>query len=611
MSIESDYKDLLSTLSGRQWQRIGISRRAGVAVPLFAVYSSESLGIGDLFDLVYLIDWCVSGGMSIVQLLPMNDAGFNFRPYDAQSMFALDPMYLTLRKLIDVDIKLFKDELDRLREKFPINRARVNYEVKSAKLDVLWKMFKTVCPEKNKDFESFISRSSYWLTDYALFKVIKEKNNEMAWEGWSEDLKHRDNETLSVFKETYRENILFHQWLQWQLFEQFKIVKKYAREKGVLLFGDLPFLVSRDSADVWSRQDFFKLDLASGAPPDMLFSKGQRWGMPPYNWDNIAKQNYDYLVEKLKYAQNFYDLYRIDHVVGIFRVWTIRLSEPLENAGFNGVFDPPEENLWEQHGRNLLTIMVKNTDMLACAEDLGTVPDCSFKVLDELGIPGIDVQRWMRNWKSNFDFKDSQEYRKNAITTISTHDMSNLRAWWKFEAGTVDKDLFERKCRERNIDFEALKHKIFDLEDSFFGRLRWKKDIDTVGKMLVILGLEEASANDFVDLYKESFDEKEKFLRFLAISKKIKTEDYPDLFIRRALEKAGQSRSIFSIQIIYDWLFLGSLFKKEDPVELRVNFPGTMSDQNWSQVLPVSLEKMIELDMNNEIRQINSIVARI
>jgi 4-alpha-glucanotransferase len=209
--------------------------------------------------------------------------------------------------------------------------------------------------------------------------------------------------------------------------------------------GDLPFLVSRDSADVWSHQQYFKLELASGAPPDMLYAKGQRWGMPPYNWQAIEANKYDYLTEKLEFAENFYDLYRIDHVVGIFRVWTIPLSEPLEHSGISGSFDPAEEASWEDHGKKILSIMVKNANMLACAEDLGVVPACSYKILSELGIPGIDIQRWMRDWDKTYDFKKPDLYRYNSLATIATHDMSSLCAWWDFEAGTIDEELFMRK----------------------------------------------------------------------------------------------------------------------------------------------------------------------
>ena len=603
MSAELHYEHFLATLSKEQWKRIGIKRRSGVAVPLFSIYSSHSVGIGELPDLRLLVDWCRKAGMSLIQLLPMNDVDFNFRPYDAQSTFALEPMYLSLDELTRVEILPFKEDIKKIKQEFPAGSRRVNYKIKSAKLSLLWKIFETCSLSDESAFEAYVRNNAFWLENYALFKVIKENNNGMAWEGWSEDLKHKKEDTILSLKETYKDNLTFHKWLQWQLFEQFKRIKEYATSKNVLLVGDLPFLVSRDSADVWSHQEYFKLALSSGAPPDMLFGSGQRWGMPPYHWENIANHNYDYLIEKLKYAQNFYDIYRIDHVVGNFRVWTVPLSEPLEHSGLHGAFDPKEESDWEEHGRKLLSVMIKNTSMLACAEDLGTIPDCSFKVLEEFGVPGIDVQRWMRKWQKTYDFKDPSEYRKNSLGTIGTHDMSNLCAWWEYEAGTVDEGLFKRKCKEKDIPFEIIKDKLFDPERSSHGRLRWRKEIQNEKVLLDILSVEESRHKDLIDLYKGSFDEKAKFLRFLDLEEEPQ-EKYPALFVKRALEKISHAASIFSIQLLHDWLSLDSLFT-DDPWEVRINFPGTLSEKNWTLVMPVSLEDLLVLPINAVIKTIN------
>lgn len=600
---EHNYEAFLTTLSKEAWQRVGLQRRGGVAVPLFSLHSNRSIGIGDLFDLRLLVDWCNKTSLSIIQLLPMNDVGFNFRPYDGQSTFALDPMYLSLEHLEGIDLKPFGNDIKKLKKDFPAGKISINYAVKSAKLRFLWKIFAESSTSGDPRLEEFIHKNRYWLEDYALFRVIKEINNEMAWEGWSQDLKQRKAETLCAFRETYSQNLLFQKWLQWQLYEQFKSAKQYASEHGVLIMGDLPFLVSRDSADVWQNQGYFKLHLAAGAPPDMLYAKGQRWGMPPYDWAAIEHHRYDYLVEKVKYAENFYDMYRIDHVVGIFRVWTISLSEPLEHSGATGSFDPKHESVWEEHGRKILSCMVKNSRMLACAEDLGVVPACSYKVLDEFGIPGIDIQRWMRDWQKTHDFKDPVQYRKNSLATIATHDMSNLCAWWDFEAGTVDEELFKRKCREKNISFDSIKDVLFDLAASHHGRLRWKKTIAGKEKLVQHLRMEEASCRDMIDLHSGSFDEKEKFLKFLGLEGE-PHGIYPRQLVKKALEKISETASIFSVPLIFDWLSLDSLLKI-DPWDIRINFPGTLSEKNWTIVLPIPLEDMLKLPINEAIKDIN------
>ena len=341
----------------------------------------------------------------------------------------------------------------------------------------------------------------------------------------------------------------------------------------------------------------------------MYFAKGQRWGMPPYNWENISFHGYDYIKEKLRYAENFYDMFRIDHVVGIFRVWSIPLDEPQESAGFKGVFDPPDEKVWEAQGRKLLSLMVANTKMLPCAEDLGVVPACCGRVLEEFGIPGIEVQRWTKYWGKSYDFKAPQDYRKNSVATVATHDSSLLCGWWEFEAGTVDEELFRRKCQAIKISFDAVKDELFDLNNSFRARLRWRHKIHNVDALLKVLHQTPDAARDLVALYKESYDEKKKFWDYLGMGEKFGEKCSHDL-IRLGLEKINSTASVFSIQLLWDWLLVDCLYEC-DFWDMRINFPGTVSDKNWSLAFDISLEDMLCLPINGVIRNINLKAGRI
>ncbi|MCM8782817.1 MAG: 4-alpha-glucanotransferase, partial [Candidatus Omnitrophica bacterium] len=532
--------------------------------------------------------------------LALNDTGFNFRPYDSESGFALEPMYINLEDLKGLDILRFLPYIEQLKEKFVISK-RVDYRIKKEKLDLLWQIFKEIKNNLPSEFYAYKKNNVFWLKDYCLFKVIKEKYNQRFWQEWPLPLKERME--LESFERENNDRIEFYAWIQWQAYEQLKSVKSYAEEKGIFLMGDLPLLVSRDSSDVWAKRDYFKLEFCSGAPPDMYYAKGQRWGMPPYNWEVISKNNYDYIIEKLKYAQDFYDLFRIDHVVGIFRIWSIPIEEPEENAGLNGFFDPQNENTWEEHGRRILSLMLENTSMLACAEDLGTVPRCSYKVLKELGIPGIDVMRWNKDWQKTYCFKKPSEYRRLAIATVSTHDSSNLEAWWRYEAGTVDEELFRRYLKEKNIDLDMVKDELFDLSLSFHKRLRWKNEISDAKKLLKILKLDEKEAPHIIALYQESYLEKEKFWEAIGLEGSIK-EQPDEMFFKRVLEYITDTSSIFCINLLFDWLSFTEVFL-DDPWIRRINFPGTVSDLNWSYVLPLSLEDFLNLKFNREIREIN------
>ncbi len=600
---------LLSGRSCRQWRRIGAHRRSGVAAPLFSVFSEASCGIGELPDIKLLVDWCRNTGISIIQLLPLNDVGFNFRPYDAQSMFALDPMYLSLPRLKGVQANTWNADIRRLKDRFPTGSGRVDYRIKAAKLELLGRVFETSAADIPAELAVFVKRNAYWIEDYALFRVLKEQQQERDWRDWPLELKDRRPAACEAVRASNSRALLFQKWLQWQLFEQLREAKAYAGKNSVLLMGDLPFLVSRDSADVWAHQDHFKLDFASGAPPDMLYSQGQRWGMPPYNWSHIAAHGYDYVIEKLRYAENFYDLYRIDHVVGMFRIWTIPVIEPEATAGVNGAFDPVDEKEWEANGRRLLDVLLDNTGMLACAEDLGTIPPCTFRVLDEYGIPGIEVQRWTRDWGKTYDFKVPGAYRPVSLATLATHDMSSLLGWWQFEAGTVDRGLFERACQDHGISFDAIATQLFELAQTQHNRLRWSRSNISEESFLQIIGKDEKEAWSVLDLFRGSIRERSQFLKFLGCPPGTALAN-PHIFMKKALGRVSAASSIFSSLLLQDWLALDTFFDF-DAWEARINFPGTVDARNWTLVIPQALEDIQDMPVNLVIREILSQYQRL
>lgn len=602
---DAPYAAFLNGPAKTHWEKVSVRRRAGVCVPLFSLHSADSVGIGDLHDVNALVDWCAQVGLSIVQLLPLNDVGYDFAPYSAKSSFALDPMYLSLRKLDGVDTAKFAGELRDIARAFPIG-ARVNYAVKSAKMALLWKMYQARTMPEPARFARFQDANTYWLRDDALYKTCKTRFQGAPWEEWPLPYRQRTPEVMKQLAEEEKDAVRFHEWVQWQLFEQFDNAKRHARRKGVLFMGDMPFLVARDSADVWAHPNYFKLDLSAGAPPDLYFAGGQRWGMPPYNWPVLAEAGYDYLVQKLRYAENFYDLYRIDHVIGVFRVFTIPLSSPAERQGLDGVFDPPDESLWEEHGRRLLTTMLGATRMLPCGEDLGVVPPCSYKVLADLSIPGLDVMRWARDWGKTNDFNPSESYRPNAVAVASTHDMTPVATWWKHEVATVDDYFFQLKCAARRLDYETTAAKLF--EPSVNGRRRWKPEIETEEVFLWNLGIPAERAADFLDLFRSTRFEREAFWKFLGLSGRVYPKPTPR-FVQRVMEKANESSSVFSVQLFQDWLATAGVMSKDLWAD-RINLPGSMGPHNWSYVSPLSLEELAKWPGNRGILELNKRTGR-
>jgi 4-alpha-glucanotransferase len=240
--------------------------------------------------------------------------------------------------------------------------------------------------------------------------------------------------------------------------------------------------------------------------------------------------------------------------------------------------------------------MLEHSSLLPCAEDLGTVPDCSYKVLAELGIPGMEIQRWMRDWKGNGDFKGPETYRPLSIASLSTHDIAPFSGWWRFEAGTVDEYTLRTRCQEKGLSLDDVKDRLFDPVRSQHGRLRWKKEARDVPDSLS-------------DFYRESHDEREKYWRFVGLEGEAEEAVSPAL-VRKALEAVNRSESVFSIQLIQDWLSLDPKIEI-DPWESRINFPGTMDERNWTAVLPVSLETLNVLGINDTIRDLNELTRRI
>jgi 4-alpha-glucanotransferase len=593
---------LLKKTCADKWKRIGLHKRSGVLVPLFSVYAKRSLGIGELEDLKLLIDWCNQTGLSIIQVLPLNNIGATFCPYDSLSSFALEPAHLSLHLFSSFNQKSIQQKLENLKNAFPSGTPYVDYRVKEEKIKLLWQIFNEENSSESLEFKEFCKDHAYWLDDFTLFSTLKEYHQGRAWYEWEDRYKNRDKESLKSFRQEHEKEIIFRMWLQWQLYKQLKGVKNYAKDKTVLIKGDLPILVSRDSADVWSHPEFFKLDFASGAPPDMYAALGQRWGMPPYNWDKIAHDGYRYLKEKLRYAENFYNILRIDHVVGLFRIWSIPYNEPIENQGLHGFFDPADEHKWAKAGTNILSVILDSTDMLLCAEDLGVIPKACTEALEKLCIPGNDVQRWAKDWKIKHDFFSPKDYRILSVAMLSTHDTTNWPAWWENEAGTIDEGLFVKKCHERGINYSHIKDKLFDLSRSKHNRLRWLDNVSSVEILISILGKRKEEVADFIDLYQNSYQEKEKLWRRLGLSGPMRDRADSEI-LAAALKLTLSSSSVFCIETILDWLSLGDIFKG-DPYQYRINTPGTTSSQNWSLVVPIALEDLLKHKVYKEIREL-------
>jgi len=405
-----------------QWNKIGMQQRHGINVPLFSLRTEKNLGIGEFFDLIPLIDWCYEVGFQVIQLLPLNDSGNDPSPYNALSSCALNPIYLSLSKLPLLQHPLALPEAPHLND-----LPRVAYlEVLSLKLHFLHQYYDQVGKklQETREFQEFIKKNN-WITPYALFKTLKDELQHIPWINWPEELKVPD--LHSIIEERYEKGISFYLLLQYLAHLQLSSIQEHAHSKGILLKGDIPILVSLDSADAWSKPHLFNFSLSAGVPPDMYNPQGQYWGFPLFNWECFKSDHFTWWKERLLVAAQYYDLYRIDHVVGFFRIWAI----PLHQAPAEGRFLPDNPAIFLPQGQSILQMMLDVCGMLPIAEDLGTVPSSVKEVLMKMGICGTRVIRWEKNYDQQGKFIPYEEYPTFSMTTVSTHDSETLQLWWQ------------------------------------------------------------------------------------------------------------------------------------------------------------------------------------
>jgi 4-alpha-glucanotransferase len=423
-----DASYLAHSPAAKQWQHIAIRPHHGIAIPLFSLHSANSYGIGEFTDLQLLVDWCASIGFDVIQLLPLNDTGLGISPYSALSAFALNPIFLSLASLPHLnDHPALKEEL-KILPKFT-SIPHVDYvRVREHKDHFLRQYYRLVGAQilQSETYQHFVQKAS-WLKGYAVFKILKKRYHGASWETWPENERIPTPELLDSVVCHEQEEFNWFCFLQFLCDKQLRAAKEHATHQHVFLMGDIPILIDRDSADVWLHQELFDLQYSAGAPPDMFTADGQNWGFPVYDWTAIAHQDYRWWIDRLQWASRYYHIYRIDHIVGFFRIWSI----PLGMHGKDGHFNPPNEATWIDHGQRIMLMMLNACHMLPIGEDLGVVPPEVRSCLSALGICGTRVMRWERRWREDQGFISPADYPIDSMTTVSTHDSETLQQWWK------------------------------------------------------------------------------------------------------------------------------------------------------------------------------------
>ena len=410
-------------------------RRSGVLVPLFSLRSSSSWGIGEFRDLVPFAGWLADAGQAFVQILPIHELPPGERsPYSAMTAMALDPEYIAVPEVMDFQAlggelafgpadRARLDEILRLPD-LPYRKVRA---FKDRCLRLAFERFQqqevAKRAQRAAQFERFARAEAAWLDDYALFRALHARHAERAWWDWPAPLAQRDPAALEDADGALEAEIAYRKYLQWIAADQWAQAREAAWPTQV--FGDLPFMVSGDSPDVWSRQDEFHFDATVGVPPDEFSETGQDWGLPPWRWDVMQAHGFDWMRVRARRSAALFDGFRIDHLVGLYRTYIRPMNR--EQPDYFAPADEPEQIALGE----TLVGLYQATGAEVVAEDLGTVPDFVRESLVRLQVPGFKVMRWERDWHAEGQpYLDPATYAEISVATTGTHDVEPLAAWW-------------------------------------------------------------------------------------------------------------------------------------------------------------------------------------
>ncbi len=397
-------------------------RAAGILMHISSLPSDY--GIGTMGKEAYaFVDFLKAAGQRYWQLLPVCPTSYGDSPYQSFSTNAGNPYFIDLDMLCEEGL-IQRSEYSKIN--WGADRSRVDYEtLYNNRFRVLRKAFERFRTGNMTAFHTFLEENDRWISNYALFMSIKNSYGGVSWLEWEEKLRRRDSGALWEFRCAHEDDIMFWEFLQFNFFEQWKKLKSYANENGIMIIGDIPIYVALDSAETWVYPDLFELDgklmptSVAGCPPDAFSPTGQLWGNPLYNWKRHRETGYRWWIDRIKSASELYDIVRIDH----FR-------------GFQGYYSIPyghetaEKGEWRKGpGIELFDAVRKELgEPPIIAEDLGFLTDDVRELLKECGFPGMKVLEFAFDPKEESNYLP-YTYDRNSVVYVGTHDNNTILGW--------------------------------------------------------------------------------------------------------------------------------------------------------------------------------------
>lgn len=319
---------------------------AGVAIPVFSLRSENSFGVGDFNDLKLLVDWCKSVGIKLVQLLPINDTTATHTnddsyPYAAISAFALHPLYLNLSNIVSEQTKKLVPKINKERNRLNALNKLDYAATMQLKLSFIQKVFAVERDNvfASEEYQNYFQLNKHWLIPYAAFCYLRDEYDTANFSSWptnsiynADEINQLTNESSSVYNK-----VALHYYIQYQLHLQLKEALLYAHQNGIVFKGDIAIGVNRFGVDAWQQPNLFNMHLQAGAPPDDFAVKGQNWSFPTYNWTAMKENNFAWWKQRFEQMQFYFDAFRVDHILGFFRIWSIPITAV---EGIMGFFEP-------------------------------------------------------------------------------------------------------------------------------------------------------------------------------------------------------------------------------------------------------------------------------
>ena len=636
--------------------------QSGVAVPLFSLRSKNSIGIGEYLDLIPFAQWSKLCDFNVIQLLPVNDTGAEASPYSARSAFALNPVFINIQAV--QGSSEFEDEIEDAKEKFDEQERIDYYKISTWKRSILRKIFDNRYDQLRKDkvLLDWLDKNP-WAKAYCAYSTLKAENGEKSWKDWK-NFKDPTEADIEKIWSKYKKAVMFQAWMQFVAETQFCAAVSEVSKLGINIKGDIPILINEDSADVWANRKYFSLEDRAGAPPDMFSYSGQNWGFPTYRWDVIEQDGFGWWKARLAQASKFYHAYRIDHVLGFFRIWSIPQTE---TTGILGHFNPcvpltlsrlqaagfKQESLEYLRKPNysvdqLRQFLEGDTERLLpiCFKTLyGTMDRYILKdeFLSEKAILGLSEPQEVKDkllkvyWNRVFIPSGDENtfypywywYNQPVLYTLPENEQQKLHEiigeneaaqneLWEQNATklltVLAKETDMLVCAEdlgavpRCVPTVLNKLNILSLRIERWAR-NWDAPYSPYYAMdeyprLSVCTTSCHDTSSLRGLWKEPDFDKALYWSHAGFPGNAPDELSPTV-VRNILSHVFSANSLLCILPVQDYFALSPVLSECDPEEERVNIPGTVGGKNWTYRLPCSVEDLAKNNfLCSEIRKL-------